>query len=106
VARGFFARDPVGARIELVEGDALETLRRQHGPVGMAFVDGNPAETRRYLQLLEGELAQRALVVVGRLAPGDSVARELAASPAWSFSVLPLGDDGVGLGARRATVAP
>jgi predicted O-methyltransferase YrrM len=123
-ARGFFARDPAGARIELVEGDALTSLQRLDGPFDLAFVDATKTEMRRYLELLEGKLAPRALLAVDNLLMGGEVAggiprtpqwsdeglqaarelaRELMTSREWTFSLLPVGD-GVGLGVRRDTV--
>ena len=108
-ARAFFARDPAGARVEVVEGDALESLPRLDGPFDLAFVatrTGMP----RHVALLEGRMAPGALLAIDHLLAGGDVdaappvARELMTSPHWRFSVLPVGD-GVGLGARRATVA-
>jgi predicted O-methyltransferase YrrM len=55
-------------------------------------------------------MAPGALLAIDHLLAGGDVdaappvARELMTSPHWRFSVLPVGD-GVGLGARRATVA-
>lgn len=108
-ARGFFARDPAGARIELVEGDALESLQRLDGPFDLAFVDAAEREMRRHLQALDGRLAPRAVLAIDRLLPAgvvaDAVARDLVSSPQWSFTVLPVGN-GVGLGCRRGTLTP
>ena len=124
LARAFFARDPAGDRIEIAEGDALQSLQRLEGPFDMAFVDATKAEYDRYLELLATRLAPRALLVADNLLMGGQVAdgvehtgqfaeegirvareltRELMRSPDWTFSVLPVGD-GVGLGVRSATV--
>jgi predicted O-methyltransferase YrrM len=125
LARGFFARDDAGARIDLVEGDALESLRRQDGPFDIVFIDATKSEMPRYIELLEGRIAPRALLVVDNLLMRGEVAegvprtaqwsedgleaarrlsRELMTSPDWMFSVLPVGD-GVGLGVWRGTLA-
>jgi predicted O-methyltransferase YrrM len=121
-ARAFWARDGVDDRIELVEGDALESIRGLDGRFDVAFLDATKTEVADYLRALEGKLAPAALLVVDNLlmsgeaalpedsetrwtrdslAAGRAAARELMASEVWLFSLLPVGD-GVGLGARRA----
>jgi predicted O-methyltransferase YrrM len=123
-ARGFFARDPAGPRIELVEGDALESLQRLDGPFDLVFIDATKSEMPRYLELLDGRVAPRGVLVIdnllmrgqvadgvpstGQFAPegvqaARTLSRELMSSPDWTFSVLPVGD-GVGLGVRSGTV--
>jgi predicted O-methyltransferase YrrM len=125
-AREFWARAGVADRIELVEGDALESIGRLEGPFDLAFLDAGKTEIDAYLELLGGRLADDALLVIDNLLmsgdaalpegletswPEDSLraarqtARGLMASPEWLFSLLPVGD-GVGLGARRGTVRP
>jgi predicted O-methyltransferase YrrM len=120
-ARGFWQRDGVQDRIELIEGDALESLQTLHGPFELVFLDATKTEVTDYLRALEGKLAARALLVVDNLLMGgeaalpedgetrwtrDSLlagraaARDLMSSEEWLFSLLPVGD-GVGVGARR-----
>jgi predicted O-methyltransferase YrrM len=120
-ARGFWERAGVANRIELVEGDALDSLARLDGPFGLAFLDASKTEVEPYLELLQGKLAERCLLVVDNLLMSGFAAlpdgqethwsaeslnaaraatRRLMASEEWLFSVLPVGD-GVGLGARR-----
>jgi predicted O-methyltransferase YrrM len=125
-AREFWARADVADRIELVEGDALESIGALDGPFDIAFLDAGKTEIDAYLELLRGRLADDALLVVDNLLmsgdaalpegldtswPEDSLraaratTRALMQSPEWLFSLLPVGD-GVGLGARRGTVHP
>jgi predicted O-methyltransferase YrrM len=125
-ARGFWARAGVSDRIELVEGDALESIGGLDGPFDVAFLDAGKTEIDAYLELLGGRLADDALLVIDNLLmsgdaalpegldtswPEDSLraarqtTRALMTSPEWLFSLLPVGD-GVGLGARRGTVRP
>ena len=123
-ARGFWARDGVTDRIELVEGDALRSLETLPGPFQIVFLDASKTEIDDYLRLLDGRLAPHALLVVDNLLMSGEVAlpegadtawgeaalaaarrttQALMESDEWLFSLLPVGD-GVGLGARRATV--
>jgi predicted O-methyltransferase YrrM len=119
-ARGYFERADVAGRIELVEGDALETIPALEGPFDFLFVDAAKGEYSRYIELAEPKLSARALLVIDNLlmsgevalpedadtgwSPGSlAAARELNAellrSDRWLACVLPIGD-GVGLGAR------
>ena len=123
-ARGFWARGGVEDRIELVEGDALQSLRGLDGPFELVFLDASKTEIDDYLRLLDGRLAPHALLVVDNLLMSGEAAlpegletawsedslraarrttKALMESPDWLFSLLPVGD-GVGLGARRGTV--
>jgi predicted O-methyltransferase YrrM len=125
-ARAFWDRAGVTDRIELVEGDALESIARLDGPFDLVFLDASKTELDDYLERLDGRLADDALLVIDNLLmsgdaalpegletswPEDSLraaratTRALMASDEWLFSLLPVGD-GVGLGARRATVRP
>jgi predicted O-methyltransferase YrrM len=120
-ARDFLARAGVGDRVELVEGDARETIEGLDGPFGLLFVDAAKDEYREYIELAEPRLSERALLVVDNLLmsgevalPEDAETRwrpaalaaartlnaELLASDRWVGSVLPIGD-GIGLAARR-----
>ncbi len=121
-ARDSFARAGVADRIELVEGDARESIGRLSGPFDLLFVDAAKDQYARYIELAEPLLSDRALLVVdntlmsGEVAlPADAdtrwrseslaAARELNASlmdsGRWLAGVLPVGD-GVTLAARRA----
>jgi predicted O-methyltransferase YrrM len=125
-AREFWARADVADRIELVEGDALESIGALDGPFDLAFLDAGKTEIDAYLERLDGRLADDALLVVDNLLMSGEAAlpdgldtswgeaslraarattRALMDSPEWLFSLLPVGD-GVGLGARRGTVHP
>jgi predicted O-methyltransferase YrrM len=120
-ARSYLDRAGVAKRVELVEGDALETIGGLDGPFGLLFVDASKDEYRRYIELAEPKLTERAVLVVDNLLMDGEVAlpagsetgwnpvsleaarrlnAELMASERWLASVLPIGD-GVGLGSRR-----
>jgi predicted O-methyltransferase YrrM len=120
-ARSYLQRAGVADRVELVEGDALETIGGLDGPFDLLFVDAAKGEYERYIELAESKLSERALLVVDNLLMDGEVALPRGAETSWSpFSlaaarrlnaellggerwlaaVLPIGD-GVGLGARK-----
>jgi caffeoyl-CoA O-methyltransferase len=124
-ARDFLGRAGVLDRVEIVEGDALETLPGLDGPFDMLFLDATKGEYRRYLEIAEEKASERALLLVDNLLmegevalePGEpttwsaaslAAARELnpelVNSDRWLGSVLPIGD-GVGF-ATRLQLAP
>ena len=120
-ARGYLERAGVADRVELIEGDALETIASLSGPFDLLFVDASKDEYPRYIELAEPLLADRCLLVVDNLLMSGEVALpegaetfwnpdSLAAARAlnsallrserWLACVLPVGD-GIGFGARR-----
>jgi predicted O-methyltransferase YrrM len=121
-ARDFWHRAGVADRIELIEGDARETIKSVGGPIDLLFVDAAKEQYGRYIELAEPKLSERALLVIDNLLMSGEVAlaegaesfwreenlaaarklnAELMASDRWVASVLPIGD-GVGLAARRS----
>jgi predicted O-methyltransferase YrrM len=119
-ARDFLGRAGVLDRVEIVEGDALETLPGLDGPFDMLFLDATKGEYRRYLEIAEAKSSERAVLLVDNLlmegfvagdqdeATGWSAAslaaarelnRELLRSDRWLGSVLPIGD-GVGFATK------
>jgi predicted O-methyltransferase YrrM len=122
-ARDFLERGGVAERVEIVEGDARETIAGLDGPFDLLFVDGTKVEYREYVELAEPKLSERALLVVDNLLMSGEVAlpegagdtfwspENLASARAmnaalvsderWLGCVLPVGD-GIGVAARRA----
>ena len=121
-ARGYLETGGVADRVEVVEGDARETIESLEGPFDLLFVDGTKTEYREYVRLAEPRLSERALLVVDNVLMHGEVAlpegtdtfwgedslrsaRELSAelvgSSGWLASVLPVGD-GVAVAARLA----
>lgn len=119
-ARDFLGRAGVADRVELVVGDALETLPGLDGPFDLLFVDAAKGEYRRYVELADPKLSEHALLVVDNLLmsgevalPEDADTRwndeslaaarqlnvELTTGSRWFGSVLPVGD-GVGFATR------
>ena len=119
-ARDFLGRAGVAERVELVEGDALETLPRLDGPFDLLLVDASKGEYARYVELADAKLSERAVLVVDNLLMSGEVALpddaqtqwrdaslaaarelnvELTTGSRWVGSVLPVGD-GIGFAAR------
>ena len=119
-AREFLRRDPAGARVEIVEGDASETMAALTGPFDLIYVDADKAGYARYVELALDRLGPGGLLVIdnllmnGAVATGEGdghwsqasvdAARELntrlAADEGLSYVLLPVGD-GVGVLQRR-----
>jgi predicted O-methyltransferase YrrM len=120
-ATGFLERAGVAERVEIVEGDARETIPDLSGPFGVLFIDATKTEYRHYLELADPKLSERALLAVDNLLmrgevalpPGADVGwpeaslesarsfnAELLGSEQWLGCVLSVGD-GVGIAARR-----
>jgi predicted O-methyltransferase YrrM len=120
-ARDYFTRAGVADRIELLEGDARETITGVQGPIDLLFVDAAKEEYAGYIELAEPMLSERALLVVDNMLmsgeaalPPDAETRwrpeslaaaralnaELMQSERWLTCVLPVGD-GIAVAARR-----
>jgi predicted O-methyltransferase YrrM len=120
-ARDYLERGGAADRVEIVEGDALETLAGLDGPFDLLFVDASKGEYARYIELAEPKLSERALMVVDNLLMSGEVAlpegadthwnpdslasarrlnSDLLGSSDWLACVLPVGD-GIGVAARR-----
>jgi predicted O-methyltransferase YrrM len=120
-ARDFWHRAGVADRIELIEGDARETIKSVGGPIDLLFVDAAKEQYGRYIELAEPKLSERALLVVDNMLMSGEVAlpaeaetwwrpealaaaralnADLMRSERWLACVLPVGD-GIALAARR-----
>ena len=120
-ARDYLEQGGVADRVEIVEGDALETLAGLEGPFDLLFVDASKGEYARYIEIAEPKLSERALMVVDNLLMSGEVALpegadtrwnsdslasarrlnlDLLDSDDWLACVLPVGD-GIGVAARR-----
>jgi predicted O-methyltransferase YrrM len=120
-ARDFFERAGVAGRIELIEGDALETIAAVEGPIDLLFVDAAKDLYERYIELALPKLSERAVLVVDNMLMSGEVAlpsgeptrwrdesltaarrlnAELLDGDEWLACVLPVGD-GVAFATRR-----
>jgi predicted O-methyltransferase YrrM len=121
-ARDFFERAGVADRVELIEGDARESIETVEGPIDLLFVDAAKDEYRTYIELAEPKLSDRAVLVVDNMLMSGEVAlpdgesggdwrpeslaaaralnAELLESDRWLACVLPVGD-GIAFATRR-----
>ena len=120
-ARDFLTRAGVADRVELIEGDAQETIQSVEGPIDMLFVDAAKDQYERYIELAEPKLSERAVLVVDNMLMSGEVAlpegaatqwrdqslsaarrlnAELLDSERWLACVLPIGD-GIAFATRR-----
>jgi predicted O-methyltransferase YrrM len=121
-ARDFFERAGVAERVELIEGDARESIETVEGPLDLLFVDAAKDEYRAYIELAEPKLSERAVLVVDNMLMSGEVAlpegesggdwrpeslaaaralnAELLESERWLACVLPVGD-GIAFATRR-----
>jgi len=120
LARTYLSRDPAGARVEILLGDAHDTLPGLREIFDVIFIDADKTGYPGYLDLALARLRKTGLVVIdnllmdGRVAVGRgddhwsqasvdaalALNRRLAGDPALDYVLLPLGD-GVGLVQRR-----
>ena len=120
VAKTYLARDPAGARVEILLGDAHESMQALKETFDLVFIDADKRSYAAYVDLALPRLKRSGLVVLddvlmnGRVAEGvgdDRWTQEsvdgmralnelLAADGRFSYLVLPVGD-GVGILQRR-----
>ena len=67
VALRHIAASPLADRIELIQGDARETLPRLPGPFDLVWIDAWKADYPRYLDLVVPKLAPRGIIVADNL---------------------------------------
>jgi len=120
-ARDSFERAGIADRVEVIVGDARETIESVEGPIDLLFVDAVKDEYERYIELAEPKLSERALLVIDNMLMSGEVAlpegeatewrpqslaaarrlnSELLISDRWLACVLPVGD-GIVFASRR-----
>jgi caffeoyl-CoA O-methyltransferase len=71
-ARRHIAASPLADRIELIEGDAGETLPRLPGPFDLVWIDAWKTDYPRYLELVVPKLTPRGIIVADNLFRGGA----------------------------------
>jgi caffeoyl-CoA O-methyltransferase len=66
-ARRHIDASPHGSRVELVVGDALETLDRLDGPFDLVYIDAWKADYPAYYEAVLPKLAERGVIVADNL---------------------------------------
>jgi predicted O-methyltransferase YrrM len=120
-ARDFLGRAGVTDRVELIEGDARETIEAVPSPIDLLFVDAAKEQYAGYIEQAEPKLSERAVLVVDNMLMSGEVAlapdvetrwrrealesarrlnAELLRSERWLACVLPIGD-GIAFATRR-----
>ena len=67
VARRHIAASPLRDRIDLIEGDARETLPRLPGPFDLVWIDAWKADYPHYLELVVPKLSPRGIIVADNM---------------------------------------
>jgi predicted O-methyltransferase YrrM len=120
-ARDFLGRAGVADRVELIEGDARETIATVDGSIDLLFVDATKDQYELYIELALPKLSERAVLVIDNMLMSGEVAlsegeptnwraeslaaarqlnAELLNSDTWLACLLPVGD-GVAFATRR-----
>lgn len=66
-ARRHIDRSPFGGRVELIVGDALETLARLDGPFDLVWIDAWKSDYPAYYDAVLPKLAERGVIVADNL---------------------------------------
>lgn len=69
-ARAFFADSPVGERVLLIEGSALNTLPGLEGPFELVYIDAWKADYPAYYEAVVPKLAARGVIVADNMFRG------------------------------------
>ncbi len=83
-ARSSFEQARVADRIELVEGDARETIEQVEGPFDLLFIDAMKTDYRYYLDAGQALLSERGLVVIDNLLMFGEVGLPEGSDTFWS----------------------
>jgi predicted O-methyltransferase YrrM len=83
-ARASFEQAGVSDRVDLMEGDARETIHQVGGPFDLLFIDAMKTDYRFYLETGQALLSERGLVVIDNLLMSGEVALPEGSETFWS----------------------
>jgi caffeoyl-CoA O-methyltransferase len=75
VARRHISASPVGERVSLVVGDALETIGGLAGPFDLVYIDAWKADYPSYYEAVLPKLSERGVIVADNLFRGGAALR-------------------------------
>jgi caffeoyl-CoA O-methyltransferase len=93
LARAHFAAHPLGTRVELLTGDALQLLTTLPGPFDLAYVDAWKSDYPAYYELVLPLLAPGAIMVFDNALHGGRALEEH--DPVGAFNDMVQADDRV-----------
>jgi len=67
VARRHIAASEYASRIELIVGNALDTIERLPGPFDLVYIDAGKADYPAYYEAVMGKLSERGVIVADNL---------------------------------------
>ncbi len=73
VARKYFEESPHGKKISLMEGPALESIEKLHGPIDLVFIDADKINYQNYFEAVLPKVRQGGLIVVDNVLWSGSV---------------------------------
>ncbi len=82
VARRHFDSSPDGRRIELIVGDALETITALEGPFDLVYIDAWKADYPAYYDAVLPKLGERGVIVADNLFRDGAALDRTATDPA------------------------
>ena len=105
MARENFARAGVQDRIELIEGDALRTLKTLTGTYDLVFIDAAKSDYKKYLDLIYDRIPAGGIIVAHNAVSLASSMRDyldhVSNHPELDTVILSTGNDGVALSYKK-----
>jgi caffeoyl-CoA O-methyltransferase len=78
LARQYFAQSPIGKKIEVRMGPALDTMRHLKGPFDLIFIDADKINYVNYYRRALDLLAPRGLILIDNVLWGGDVLKQPA----------------------------
>ena len=105
LARENFAKAGVADRIELVEGDAFQTLKTLTATYDLLFIDAVKPEYKDYLDMIYSRIAKGGIIVAHNAVQSAALMRDyldhVQNHPELDTVILSTGSDGVALSYKK-----